>query len=49
MQKHAKPSNPYAVDQHMTGAARQSCKACLPPLSFRALAGIAAQQINAIR
>ena len=49
MQKHAKLTNPYAADQHLAGAAVQSNKVYLPPLSARALAGIAARQINAIR
>ena len=49
MPKHAKLTNPYAANQHVFGAAVQSNKVYLPPLSARAFAGIAARQINAIR
>jgi hypothetical protein len=49
MPKHAKLTNPYTADQHVTGVAVQSNKVYLPPLSSRAFAGIAARQINAVR
>ncbi len=49
MTKHAKLTNPYAADQHLFGVAVQSNKVYLPPLRSRALADIAARQINAIR
>ena len=49
MTKHAKLTNPYAANQHVIGVAVESNKVYLPPLGFRALAGIAARQINAIR
>ena len=45
----AKLANPYAVDQPVLGAVLQSNKVYPPRLSSRALAGIAARQINAIR
>lgn len=49
MQKPAELTNPYAANQHQFGAAVQPKKVYLPLLSSRALAGIAARQINAIR
>lgn len=49
MQKPAELTNPYAANDHLFGAAVQFNKVYLPLLSSRALAGIAAQQINAIR
>jgi hypothetical protein len=49
MPNHAKITNTDVADQHLFGLAVQSDKVYLPPLSSRALAGIAARQINAIR
>ena len=45
---HAKLAKPNAANQHLFGAAVRSNKVYLPPLSSRALAGIAARQISAI-
>ena len=49
MPTHAKLTNSYAADQQVSGVVVQSNKVYLPPLSPRALAGVAARQINAIR
>jgi hypothetical protein len=46
---HAKRQKPNAANQHLFGAAVQFNKVYLPILSSRALAGIAARQISAIR
>jgi hypothetical protein len=47
MPKQAKLTNPYAANQHLFGVAVKSNKVYLPPLGFRAMAGIAALQKNA--
>ena len=49
MPKQAKLKNSYAANQQVIGVAVRSNKVYLPPLGSRALADIAARQINAIR
>jgi hypothetical protein len=48
MPKHAKLMNSFAANHHLFVVAVQSNKVYLPPMGCRALAGIAARQINAI-